>query len=298
MTGTEDFADMVATILTGTVNSAQAVKEVKKALEELSINFNEYKKTENLTELTALIFDKLSEYGAGLEALELEKLMKASDILRHNYVSKDEVVKSLSKQAVGGRIMRPSTDRLVSDYEYESPDLRRYRNTKSVSKQLKDQKKNRETLFGDFKQVLRADYAKVVRALSAISKKMGSKITSSDKVDTFVRRVSELDPPEREDLHIALSGYRRDVNSKVMRQSFIQQITAIIQSLTPLVSGSPADFKDALEAFEDLLKTIETFNKTFLKVLTEVHVQGHESKSESKSGGSDEVMIGGSDELQ
>ena len=298
ITGSREFSDKLSSMMSGTSNVAHAAYLVDKALKQLGMSVSEYKNTKNMKELRNLIYEKLVK--SKPNSKEMNKLLIAADILYRNDLSHENIADYLSKSGKSGKSGGDSTNfaQLVSDSLYRDPDSvfkgRQHADKQSIGRSLHKRDVYREKLFSALNQQIQDCYNQIISELYKIGKKIGSDIKITDTLRTFVRQLVYFSgvQPDRKDLHKALSGYRRDVNSEYVKHDFLKSLETL-KDATDSVSSGSTYFKNVSSAIHRLIKVIDDFNSTFTKTLTEVHVE-NDRKYEGKGGNVDN-MLGGTD---
>ena len=288
ITGSREFSDKLSSMMSGTSNVAHAAYLVDKALKQLGMSVPEYKNTKNMKGLRNLIYEKLVK--SKPNSKQMNKLLIAADILYRNDLSHENIADYLSKSGKSGKSGGDSTNfaQLVSDSLYRDPTSvfkgRRHADKQSIGRSLNKRTVYREKLFSALNQQIQDCYNHIISELYKIGKKIGSDIPITDTLRSFVRQLGYFSgvQPDRKDLHIALSGYRRDVNSEYVKHDFLKSLDTLKDAADSVASGSTY-FKNVSSAIHRLIKIIDDFNSTFTKTLTEVHVE-NDRKYESTGG--------------
>ena len=278
ITGSREFSDKLSSMMSGTSNVAHAAYLVDKALKQLGMSVPEYKNTKNMKGLRNLIYEKLVK--SKPNSKEMNKLLIAADILYRNDLSHENIADYLSKSGKSGKSGGDSTNfaQLVSDSLYRDPTSvfkgRRHADKQSIGRSLNNRTVYREKLFTALNQQIHDCYNHIISELYKIGKKIGNDIPITDTLRSFVRQLGYFSgvQPDRKDLHIALSGYRHDVNSEYVKHDFLKSLDTLKDAADSVASGSTY-FKNVSSAIHRLIKIIDDFNSTFTKTLTEVHVE-------------------------
>jgi hypothetical protein len=291
--GTREFSDKLSYMMSGLNSVTHATHLVDKALKTIGMSVSEYKNTKNIKELKNKIYDIMVKNSPSSN--ELSKLMAAADILYRNDLSHDDIVAQLNKK--GGQI-RGGEDGLgfasmVSDSLYKKDNGvytgRVHANKRSLTTELRTKEVLRERLFATLNTKIRNNYNSIISDLYKVGKKIGNDIKISDDLRMFIRQLGYFSgvQPDRKDLHKALSGYRKDVNSQYVKHDFMKSLESIIEACSSdLMKYS--EIKSLANSIEHLLNDIDTFNNTFTKALTDVHID-HKSipKGVESKGGAD-----------
>lgn len=254
--GSAAFSDKLGYLLKGISTTAYAAEQVDKALKKIGISRNEYKKSTGLSDLRNKVYELITEKAPGSK--ELNKMMAAAEVLyKHDFAHAD-IVKHLDKVEGG----------LELEYE-EERESRAVRKRRSLSAQVKKQEKFRKMLFRDFKKRLVGLYRHIVNAANVVVKGLGKDIPVTPELREFVERFSELKLLDRENIHMALTGYVKSVEAKDRKSEFMAAMQSIDLCLEALIPQSNA-FKLIQEALHNLMKAVDDFSDKFLQAITEV----------------------------
>jgi hypothetical protein len=144
---------------------------------------------------------------------------------------------------------------------------------KSLSEKINKQDKYRKILMADFKNLLKGHYQTLINAINEITPNIGKNIPINDDLDKFISAFRNLKTLDRENLHIALSGYAKDVSSKNEREEFINTYNLLLMTLEPLAKGASGNsFRNISSAVRDMMKSVDDFSDKMVKVITEIHV--------------------------
>lgn len=270
--GTERFGDKLGYLLAGVSSVTHAAELVNKALKTVGMSVKDYKNTKSLGDLRLKLYDLIAKKHPN--SSQLHKMYTAMDILYKNDYSHDDVASYLEKKggAAGGIEIRD----LDVDSERDVAG-RRFLKKESLEKRIRTQDKTREMLFHDLNKIIQHHFQKIVAAAKRIAPKLGNEIPITDDVETFIRRFQEIPHADRENLHKALSGYRKDMTSKWVKNDFMTALSVLSECLNPLIhkSSKMADaFRDIKHSVDSLILAIDDFNDTFVKAITELPTEG------------------------
>jgi hypothetical protein len=290
LTGSREFSDKLSHMMSGASSVSHAAYLVDKALKQLGISVGEYKSTKNMKELRSKIYNTLVKKKPNSK--EMHKLLIAADVLYRNDLAHDDIAAHLNKKGgdveslvSGGAVGNASNTfaQLVSDGMYKStPSLfsgRSNANRASIKTQIHRQDDYRKKVLSSFNQQLRTRYNAIINDLSKISNKIGSEIKTSDNLRRFIRQLGYFAgvQPNKEKLYKALSGYKIDIKSEYVKHDYMQSLETIKSVSAELIGGSGGMyFKSLNNSISNLLDDITNFNETFVKTLTEVHVDINE----------------------
>ncbi len=272
--GSDDFSRSLSFILRGQFDVARATSSVKKALEKIGMTVGKYQNTKSMEELKKTVTAHVASKSKSSE--EHKKVLEAIEILYENDFANDDIVLNLTNKKGG-----MDFDKTQEEYQLGERDERSHRHTgrDTFQKQIRLQKEKRKVLFDDFKKQLKNRYQQLVDSVSKIPKKIGNSIPVTDELGDFVTFYRDLANPQREDVHLCLSGYRKDITSRSLRADILSNLKTVSVSLEPLKSGpGGSDFKAIQSAVQSLAALIDSFH--------DKHSKGLEVKvSLSKKGG-------------
>jgi hypothetical protein len=283
MTGTPEFGTKLSYLLSGTSGIASAAEIVDKALKKIGMSVSEYKSVHGLRELREKVYRSMVERKPSSE--ELNKLLIAADMLYKNDLAHDDIVAYLEKKkggVSGGALdlndsfadaADIATDMTNTDGPFKG---RTQSSKKSMVKQISEQNQLRKQLFIALNLQIKHNYDKIKFSLSHIGKKIGGEIDVSPELDVFIRQLNNFSnaQPDKQNIHIALSGYRTDINSLFVKYQFIENLYAISESADALVNQKGGVyFKEIKSCVETLLKAVTDFTETFGHTLTEIRTQ-------------------------
>ncbi len=309
--GTSQFGDKIAYLLSGVNTVAHTAEIVDKALKRIGMTVKEYKNANNLQQLRLKIFEHIQKQAPSSK--QMEGLMAAMEVIMKNTQNHDEIVKALEKHEKSGRGEEygggnpfaggngttggccgvnggiggsgeeygGGTEGSGEEYGggYDYGEKKNYNNDrwskKTLSTKIQKQDDYRKILMKDFKSLLKDHYQTLVSAVNEITPNIGKSIPINDDLDKFVSAFRNLKDLNRENLHVALSGYAKDITSKNEREDFINSYGLLLTTLEPLVKGGGAassSFKNISSAVSSMMKSIDDFSDKMVKVITEIHV--------------------------
>jgi hypothetical protein len=276
-TGTTAFGDKLANLLSGVSSVAHSAELVNKALNKIGMSVSEFKGAKNAADLRMRVYNHIMKDEP--TSKELDEMMAAAQIIYNNSYDHDSIAKLLDKSKRGGDEEDDSyegggdkEDDFVLGGD-EDDGLAPYWAKKSLSKKLANKEKYRNLVLKDFRKLLRGYYQTIVESANAISSKIGNEIPVSDNLDAFVKAFAQIQSLDEEKLHIALSGYAKDINSKEKRERFMNDYVLLIDTIDPLLKGPGGSyFKDIKSSITLLLKAIDDFSEKMVKAITEIHI--------------------------
>ena len=272
-TGTREFSDKLSMLLSGISSVARNAELINKALKKLGMSTAEFKASKTSDDLHMKIYSKI--VASKPNSKRLGEMMKAANIIYANNYNHEAVSKLVDKS-------KGSNEDLDS-YEVQGGDdaPAGYWRNKSLSKKIDDKKKFRETMLKDFNRLLSRQYRTIVEAANGIAQEIGKSIQLSPELDSFINLFSELPSLDRNNLHIALSGYYKDANSKQDRAKFVDKYMLVLRSIEQMPkTDNAAQFARMATGIKTMLKSLDEFSDNIVKALTEIHVDApHEVKN-------------------
>jgi len=277
--GSDVFGDKLGYLLSGVSSVSHAAYLIDKALKTLGMSVSEYKSAKTLAGLREKVFKHMGKKSPG--SAQLRKMLEAADIIYKTDYDHANIVKYLeTKMSRRGGMEESGTHYsygsqydLNEQTERELGTNRGYMSRKSMGLQMKEHQHYRKMLFNDLKKLLRGHFSHIIESVGLITRKIGNEIPISDDLYKFVVRFGQVESVDRENLHIALSGYRKDVNSRHIKNKFMASLKAVYASLEPLKTGTHGQkFKDIQDAISQLVKSVDNFSDKFVKSLTEIPV--------------------------
>ncbi len=308
--GTEGFGRKLASLVSNASGVVYAADQVDKAMKKIGLSLEQLKSAKDMKDLHAKAIKSIMAKKPDTE--ELNDMMKAVKVLFENSYNQNEIIEQLSKQKrgagppddqkpeTGPRADTPETIEstssdassdseveplpdtelkaggaviLADNDEEDSKNLPMYFRKHSIKKKILDKDKQRKLMFGQFRTLLRDTYNNIVSHATQLGPMVGNEIPTSDELEKFINLFSSLPALDRENIHIALTGYPRDLTSREQRESFLNQYALVAQSIEPLVSGPHGSVFSALKSsIEEMIKVVDNFTQTMVKPLTEIHV--------------------------
>jgi hypothetical protein len=321
MTGTPAFGDKLNYLLSGTADITHAANLVNKALNQIGLKVSEYKAAENMHDLRKKIYDAMSKRHPTSD--QLHKMLVAADVLYRHDLAHDDISSYLEQHgkskknggfaadfgdaAYGGAAGTAGDDEAFV-FETSVSDRARLETTKvtdgtpfegrrephrrSVEKQLYQQKLYRKQLLVMLNDQIKDAYVRILSTLGLVAKKFGTEIEASPEIEMFLKQLSHWadSQPNRENIHVALSGYRKDSQSMYMKYQYVENLLTLSETLGSMtgVRGSQY-FRELKLEIDNLLKLIDEFNDKFTKTMSEPHIDFHYHKSGGANG--DKVSI-------
>jgi hypothetical protein len=303
MTGTAEFGNKLGYLLNGTSGIAAAAQIVDKALKQIGMSVSEYKSVRGLGELREKVYNSMVKQKPS--ASELHKLLVAADLLYKNDMAHDDIVSYLEgkKGGYAGGAIDEFSPSFADAADIETSATmdgpfkgRPQAGRKSIGKQIDEKKHLRQQLFVVLNSQIKHDYDKIKYSLANIGQKIGGEIDLSPELDVFIRQLNNFaeSQPDRQNIHIALSGYRTDISSTFVKWQFMENLYAITESAAALVTGKAGSiFKDVKDSIDSLIKAVNNFNETFTGTLSDIQVKSLGIKGGNQVDHLGEKLLGG-----
>ena len=304
--GTKEFSDKLGHMLSGVSNVTYSTHLINKALKDLGLSVQEFKKAKSPSDLRTVIYEHIQSKKP--TSREFDKLMAAANVIYNHDYNHDAIVKAMGS-TTGGDESELSGE-ISNGYDSDGSDgfdvyggcgsdynggdcgsdhtgevhggadcddneenFPAYWSKKSLSKKIKNKAKFRKMLLKDFKKVLKSRYANIVSAVNEISKHVGTTIPLNSDLNKFINVFQHIQTINEKNLHVALSGYKKDVGSKDRRNDFLNYYNLLVLVSEPLTNGpGGAYFKNLQSAVKNLVTTVDKFSDTMLDTITEIHI--------------------------
>ena len=270
--GTTEFGSQLGYLLAGVDVLAQVSARVNKALKAVGMTIPEYKNTSNMQQLRSKLYDHMSKGKSPLTSAELAKFVAATEIIMSNNYAHDQIAEHLSKkggeiygayEAAGGAVVDDSSDMFGAKFSSE----------RSLGKRMEKQDMFRKRLFADFHDNLLTAYRRIVAAVNSLGPKIGRSIPITDDLERFIRAFSEVEMADRENFHVVLTGWQKDVQSRDWKNRFMMSLDAVHHHLSVLRGSSgkgSSDLGDIDKAITELKRLVTEFNDKFLSAISDV----------------------------
>ena len=290
--GTPYFGDQLSQLLSGISEVAHAAQLVDKSLKEIGMSVSEYKSSKNITELRQNVLDHIIKKKPS--SGEMHKLLIAADMIYKNDLAHDDIADYLSKKGgnLFGGVDGGAPYNYSSEYETSFADMvsdkmsfdqintpfdgRIESKRRSISKQIKDQQKYRRALFASLLSDFKVKYEKIMYSLNNLAKKIGTDdLEYSTTLELFIRQLALFrdSHPDKQNMHIALSGFRKDLGSIYTKYEFLNNLMEIADTCRELSKGKSSElYKGIVYSIDELIEMVDKFNDNFVKTMTKVHV--------------------------
>jgi uncharacterized protein (UPF0147 family) len=292
--GTTDFGSKLANLFAGIGSVAYAAQAVKEGIKKLGISVKEYKSADSPAKLRTLVLEKIQNQKPTTQ--ELDALIKAADLIEKYSYDHEEVSKVIGgfedNEIYSGGIVSDDEDEkeILADIdgkEFTGGANDEYWKRRSLSEAIKKKDKFREKVLKTFELSLRDRFRDIAREANIVSKAIGKEIPVNEKnsmeLERFVTAFKRLSTLNRNNLHIALSGYLKDPISKTRREEFIEEYRLLLALMEPLEKGPGGKLvKSLAQAIKAMLKEIDNFSDRMVKPITAIHIE-HPKESLEKA---------------
>lgn len=272
-TGSEAFGDKLGYMLNGVSSLTHAAHLLDKALKQLKMPMEEFKKVKDMGDLRVKIYNHINDQKPSSE--ELRKMLEAANIIYNLDYDHDNILSVLQKKVHlehDSKMSRYGGDQFDDMDRVNERDLHPgYLSRKSVERQVADQDSYKDRLFLDFKKILRSEFQTLVNATEHIAKKIGNEIPISEGLDNFVVRFGNIKSMDSDNIHMALCGYYKDPESKFKKTEFMSSMNAVLRAIES-IEGSHQAFSEIKTAIGTIIKTVDDFSDNLLKSLTDMPV--------------------------
>jgi len=134
----------------------------------------------------------------------------------------------------------------------------------SMEKRIESQTVTRKGLLKAFSEKSNILFKRMLVAVYAMSKKLGTTIPLSDELGVMIHTFDQMGSIYREGIEFALTGYNKHASATEQRERFLGQLAAVISSLKTLVSGPGGDMFQAIKTpMEEFQKHIDFYIDRF-----------------------------------
>jgi len=328
--GTTTFGEKISHLVSGVSSVAHSAELIDKALKRIGMTVAEFNGAKNAQDLRLKIYSRIQDKSPSSK--ELDSMLAAAEVIYKNDYSHRDIAAVLSKKrgaaegggdcgCTGGTNGDPDNVSVASGVSAvgsveggfedddeglgEKPKVEEtgYWARKSLSTKIRNKKRYRNLMFKDFSKLLREHYRRIIDATVQVTKRVGNEIPISEDMHAFIQAFSTLQCLDRENLHIALTGWAKDAASREQRESFLNTYKLVTATLEPLVRGpGGSHFKQIQTEVNSMIKSIDDFSDKMLKAVTEIHVDRPEEiraalgKISSNFFGSADIAGAGGDE--
>lgn len=294
--GTSQFSERLGYLLSGTSDIAHAAELVDKALQKIGMSVKEYKNTHGLKDLREKVYQILVKKRPS--AAELQKMLVAADVLYRNDLAHQDIaskLESMEKKRGGNSLgdfldasvagganseldmsLADAADLETFSGENETPfkgRIESYR--KSIGKQIREKYLFRKQLFAAFNDQVKNRYNRIKHLLGLIGRKIGSDIKTTPALDLFIKHLNAFAAfqPDRQNIHIALSGFRKDVTSSYIKHKFMESVLLLADVLTDLIKENNISIlRDLRNELDDFVRAVDEFNDSFANTLDNIPI--------------------------
>ena len=250
---------------------ATVAASINRALKDVGMSVDEYKKIESNSSLDDAIYNLMNKKLKHASVRELTKFVNASEILRKNNYRHGDISKMLSSSASksGGR-------------------------PKKLDEQIAKSRKNRDVLRREFSMRLNKLYTRLLNASTAVVHEVGKAIPLSDDLAKYGRALDRLD----ESLDVSTTSFAKallgefvDANAREVRSQFLANLRAMAKAADALKSGPMgvqfSDVSKAVTAVAELADNFTDIMKAAKKVTANVAAPADTD---------DDTVLGGDDD--
>jgi hypothetical protein len=249
--GSSQFGQVISDVLTGLGVTADYALLVDRALKKIGMSVDEYSKASNLRPIVDKISETLRE--KDMPDDELDKYLKAVDLIYKNFYRKENIKEILDKLAM----KKTGGVEYTSENSYKESDLER---------KLRLKKEVKDVIFKTFNKQIDDYMYKVIKSLAYISDHLGDTIPISEQLDGLRSAITKLRPLlTRRNSYLVLIGYYNDALSKERRDTFINQLKAINNYIDTLLEMSiykgnaAGHFKEIQDNILALIRLMDTY---------------------------------------
>ena len=305
--GTSEFADLLASTVSGLGSIASVAEKANAALKRAGISVRQYLDSSSLADLDRKIQDA-GKTGSDLESMA--KMIKARNFLHETFDRYHDDTKFKAALEAAASARDSSRDNAASDSVTGSGERRGGDdddddNSKlSVTqRRLRSATSSRTVVIRDFATSISKLYEELLRAVSAIGPKLGKEIPISEKTDFLRDALSRL-RDAREDsrrIELALIGRVATAESRERKERFVNSLRMIANACRAIMElsmyqGTSSYFAAIKDVIERIDKTIDRYSDALLGADPSRSSIGL-SKPDVSGSGEDDAVLGGAGEL-
>ncbi len=252
--GQNDFGKLIEATIKGMALTASFAELVNNALKKVGKTVDQYASEKDPEKFLIEMSDQLL---ARVDAPQKEKeeLMDAIKLLYKNFYRNTDIANFMHRKGSF------STDNI--DTMYGGADKERYPRS-AIDKRVRSMKALRRLVFNAFYKRISEIFKSMVASLDIISKKVGSEIPLSDKLDDFRHIIQRMREQlvENKNIYYALIGYYNDALSKQKRETLLGDLKMISSYIDAILemdiykasSGYFRDFQNSIKAMVEIIE--------------------------------------------
>jgi hypothetical protein len=252
--GQNDFGKLIEATIKGMALTASFAELINNALKKIGKTVDQYAAEKDPEKFLIEMTDQLL---ARMDAPQKEKeeLMDAIKLLYKNFYRNTDIANYMHRKG------SYSTDNI--DTMYGGVDRERYPRS-AIDKRVRSMKALRHLVFNAFYKRVSEIFKSLVASLDIISKKVGSEIPLSDKLDDFRHIIQRMREQlvENKNIYYALIGYYNDALSKQKRETLLGDLKMISSYVDAILemdiykasSGYFRDFQNAIKAMVEIIE--------------------------------------------
>jgi hypothetical protein len=248
--GTAEFADSLASAISGLGSAASIAQRVNKALKQVGISVREYLDSSEYADFQRLL-DRKIESGT-VAAKDLAKFIDAIKVLRQAFDDRKEgrlLVELEEGGVVGG-----------DDDEYKS----------NVDKRVEKLQAEKRLIINDFVLRMSRHYGEFLAAVKALGAELGRGVPITVKTDALRDAILRLSDGRAENIELAIIGIYSDAGSRERKERFVNELRLVATACANLMgleafSGASALVAGLKASIESIEKTIDYFSDVIAK---------------------------------
>ena len=263
--GTQEFGSRLASVLDNVEVLSYTTNVVEKALKDVGMSVDEYKKTDSLKKLQDKLFDKMKELTKKDSSFEeLNKYMEASELLRKNNYRHQDIVKTLGGSKTY-KNMSGGGEKLTYD------------------KRMEKQARNRELVRKDFTVKFNSANRRILSDVETAVRKVGFSIPLSEDLEMFGRqldKLSTIDSVSGKNTARAILGDLNTAEARELKSNYVNDLK-VVRNAAKKVDG----LKEIANSVDNLLTLIDEYSDVITKiraVSVPVKGGGQDRKKEAK----------------
>lgn len=252
------YGKELTALLRALTSTALAAQKVYEGIKQTGLSIQDYKNSPTTQELHSKIVNALKNQ-QNISGEKFGEFWQGATKLFTRFDKKDEIIKyleDLQKMSTGAG----ETSAAGGFIEFEEKPVE----TK-IEKQVKKLKEQKALILSSFNRELSTIVKRIFDALKSLAAKSASEqMPVTDKLEGFVKNISQLNEVQNKNMFYALSGIDTEPTARKLRELYVENIKTLNGFIDQIVSapeysGVADMFKELKSSFDALLLLIGTY---------------------------------------
>jgi hypothetical protein len=263
--GTGDFADSLASAVSGLGTVAAVSARVDKALQDVGLSVQQYLSSADMSTLEQTLDSKLMTSGE-VDADDIGKFLKAVQTLKENFYRRSELDFGAASDA-------EMVAEIAGSYEGGRRG-RGYRGgaDSTLDKRVEKRKVEKKLIVKEFIDKSTRQYDALLKAVQVLGPQLGKSIPLSDKLESLRNALANLGQVRMGalSLELALLGFYGDAGNRQKKENFLSGLRVVQGILDELMSmemyrRASQYFAAMRAAIDGLVRTIDFYSDVIAK---------------------------------